>query len=95
MNNPFTEQPCFKVQPPTKQQGIALQALQRGEANEGQQKIALLYITNVIARPHDILFVPGDDGQTAFLNGRAFVGMQILKTLNVNVGKLQDEETSK
>jgi hypothetical protein len=75
---------------PTKEEVIALQCLHRGEANEYQQKLALKVIVNDFCRAHDALYIPGSFDQTAFLNGRAFVGQRILKYINIPVGKLDE-----
>jgi hypothetical protein len=73
----------------------AIKAMFAGEAAPGQQRLALQVIVNKFSRAQDMLFVPGSQDQTAFLNGRGFVGMQILKMIKVPIGKLQtvDEET--
>ena len=86
----MSEPQCFTVAKLTKEEGLALKALRDGVADPYQQSLALHVITNKFSRPHDLLFVPGQADQTAFLNGRAFVGMQILKYLNVPIGKLED-----
>lgn len=69
---------------------VAIQALHRGEATAYQQKLALKVIVNDFCRAHDALYIPGSFDQTAFLNGRAFVGQRILKFINIPVGKLDD-----
>jgi hypothetical protein len=73
----------------------AIKAMFAGEAAPGQQRLALQVIVNKFSRAQDMLFVPGSQDQTAFLNGRGFVGMQILKMIKVPIGKLQtvDEES--
>lgn len=73
---------------------LALKALYDGNANEYQQRQALTVIVNKFSRAQDVLFIPGAADQTAFLNGRAFVGMQILKYLKVPIGKLEPLETT-
>jgi hypothetical protein len=74
----------------TKDEVIALQCLHRGEANEYQQRLALKVIVNDFSRAQDALYIPGSFDQTAFLNGRAFVGQRILKYINIPVGKLDE-----
>ena len=69
----------------------ALKALESGTASDYQQRLALYLITNKLSRAQDLLYIPGNTHASAFLNGRAFVGQQILKILNVPVGKLQNE----
>ncbi len=80
----------------TSDEARAIKAMYAGEANPGQQRLALQVIVNKFSRAQDMLFVPGEHDQTAFLNGRGFVGMQILKVIKVPIGKLQtvDEEST-
>lgn len=66
----------------------AVKAMYAGEATPEQQRRVLAVIVNKFSRAQDMLFVPGEHDQTAFLNGRGFVGMQILKMINVPIGKL-------
>ena len=83
---------CFNVAKVTKEEHRALRALRTGEATPGQQGMALALITNKISRTHDVLFVPGAADESAFLAGRAFVGSQVLKLLNIPVGKLEETQ---
>lgn len=78
----------LQVEQITKREATALKALATGEATEVQQKLALYVIVNKFARAQDLLYVPGSFDETAILNGRAFVGQQILKYINIPVGKL-------
>lgn len=61
----------------------ALKALQRGEANEGQQKRALAWIINQCAGTYDLSFRPENPHETSFAEGKRFVGLQIVKLLNM------------
>lgn len=83
---------CFQVPDLTKRDVEAIQALGKGEAEPWQQALALKAICNKFSRPQDLLFVPGEADQTVFMNGRAFVGMQIYKTLGIKVGQMNEEE---
>jgi hypothetical protein len=76
----------------TKEEHQAIQQLWRGTATEYQQQLALQVIVNKFARAQDLLYVPGDVHATSFINGRAFVGQQILKYLNVPIGQLHPDE---
>lgn len=70
---------------------FALQAMAKGHANEGQQKIALDYLINEVCRTYDVSFRPDDKGgerETAFAEGRRFVGMQIEKIIRNPFDKL-------
>ena len=62
----------------------ALKALYNGEADASQQRLSLSVIVNKLSRSNDILFIPGNGDQTAFLNGRAFVGQKIQKYLKLS-----------
>ena len=81
---------ALKVEKLTKQEIVALQDLNEGIATVYQQKLALMVIVNKFARAQDLLYIPDSFDQTALLNGRAFVGQQILKYINIPVGKLDE-----
>ena len=83
---------CFDVSQPTAKQIRALKACWAGTADTYQQRLALKLIVSNFSRAQDVLFIPGSPDQTAFLNGRGFVGAQILKHLNQSVGALTDDE---
>lgn len=64
----------------------AVRTLGRGEADAATQKRALDWIVNVAAGTYDLSFrsdVDGGDRETAFAEGRRFVGMQIVKLVNL------------
>ena len=63
----------------------SMQALAAGKASEGQQKLAITWIVNHAAATYDLPYRPGVDGQrdTDFACGRMFVGLQIVKMLNI------------
>ena len=81
---------AFHVDALTKQEIVALQDLNEGKASEYQQRLALTVIINKFARAQDLLYIPGSFDQTSLLNGRAFVGQQILKYINIPVGKIDE-----
>lgn len=91
----MTQPQSLKVEDLTKDEVHALRDLYKGEATARQQQLALYVIVNKFARAQDLLYVPGSFDQTAILNGRAFVGQQILKYINIPVGKLDELLTSK
>lgn len=67
-------------------QVIAVKALAAGEATPDQQKEALDWIINSAAGYYEISFRSDDDGgdrETAFAEGRRFVGQQIVKFVNL------------
>lgn len=69
----------------------ALHHLRDGTASPYEQKLALAVIVNKFSRAHDVLYVPGSFDESAFLSGRGFVGQQVLKHINLPVGKLQQK----
>jgi hypothetical protein len=81
----------FECPEPTEHEIYALRALYRGEATDEQQRLALALIVNKFARTHDLLICPGSPEGTGVMNGRAFVGMRILKYINLPVGKIENE----
>ena len=63
---------------------FAIQAQAVSKANEGQQKTALDFIINEICRTYDLSYRPEEKGgerETAFAEGRRFVGLEIVKII--------------
>jgi len=83
---------CFSTPRLGKREVEAIKALNKGEASKHQQKLALAVICNKLSRAQDLLYSPNSSDETAFLNGRGFVGQKILKIINVPIGKLINEE---
>ena len=72
---------------------IAIKALYEGKADSYMQQVALDCIVNKICRTNDLLYIPGDNAlDTAFLNGRAFVGQKIKKLAKVPIKFLKLKE---
>lgn len=69
----------------------ALQALERGEANASQQQRALKWIIEQAAATYGMSYRPGESGDrdTAFAEGRRFVGLQCVKLLRLNLGAMR------
>ena len=61
----------------------AIQALSQGNANDGQQKIALDWIIRVAAATYDEPFRPGQPDVRDYMLGRRSVGLAIVKLLNL------------
>lgn len=72
----------------------AFQALARGDAAPHLQKRALQWLIAQAAGTYDLSFRPGADGDraTAFAEGRRFVGLQVVKLLNVNIDRLKKDD---
>lgn len=71
----------------------AIQALWRGEATPDQQKRAMDFVLGTICMRLDMSFRPGPDGerQTAFGEGRRFVGNQIVKLAKLPLSQIKDD----
>lgn len=65
----------------------AFQALARGQANDAQQQRALNWILYQAANIYDLEYRT-DDRAHAFVSGRRFVGLQIVKLLKLNLTKI-------
>ena len=76
-------EPCFMVQQLTVEEISAIKALHKGEASAYQQTLTLAVIIKKFSMTHDIQFVPGASDQSSFMSGRAYVGMQLLRTINL------------
>ena len=82
------DNPCFKTLPVDKHDVEAIKAVNKGTATEHQQKLAIAVIVNKFSRAQDLLYIPNSSDETAFLNGRGFVGQKILKIISQPIGKL-------
>jgi hypothetical protein len=73
----------------TRREWRALLALQAGNASEGQQRMALKWIVEKASGYYEISFRGGPDGarDTDFMEGRRFVGQQIVKQFNTSRAK--------
>ena len=69
----------------------ALQAMQRGDASPHQQQRALDYIIRALAGTYDLSFRPDSERETSFAEGRRFVGLQIVKLLNLKLENLKHD----
>lgn len=69
----------------TAQELRSIQALAKGEADPGQQGMALQVIVKKFAQPSDLMYVPESPLDTAFLNGRGYVATLIRGAVNQQV----------
>ena len=69
----------------------AMQALAAGTANPEQQKRAIRWIIENAAGTYDMSYRPGTEGErdTAFAEGRRYVGNQIVKLLKISVAAIR------
>lgn len=66
----------------------AIQALHRGDANEGQQKDALDCIINILCGTYDEPYRESER-DTIFALGKAHVGREIVTITNIPLGKMK------
>ena len=66
----------------------AIQAMHRGNANEGQQKDALDCIINILCGTYDEPY-RDDERDTLFALGKAHVGREIVTITNLPLGKIK------
>lgn len=66
----------------------AIKALSAGKASDSQQQLALRWIVEDLAAAYDLSFRPGEAGdrETAFAEGKRFVGLQIVKQVKMRLG---------
>jgi len=69
----------------------AVRALMDGEATPEQQIRALRWIVEVAAGAYEFHYY-GNERDTTFALGRAFVGQQIVKMTKLNIGALRRSE---
>ena len=70
----------------------AVQALQRGDATPLQQQRALRWVLEKVCEVGGLGWHPDGGESAAFVAGRRFVGLQILKAIQVNVSALTAKE---
>lgn len=84
--------PTYLVPAPiTIKEAGAIQALARGEAMPHQQVDILKWIVNQLCQTYDLSFSPEGDRETAFAEGRRFVGLQLVKMTVIDIEKLRKE----
>lgn len=65
---------------------MALKGLAAGTADEAQQKLALDWLIRVACGAYELSYRSDQDGgerETAFAEGRRFVGLQVVKMVNM------------
>lgn len=76
-----------------KADAAAIQALRRGDATADQQLRAIEFIVSTVCARHDMSFRPGPGGdrETAFAEGRRYVGNQIVKLATMPLSKIDNQ----
>lgn len=70
----------------------AFQALERGEASDHQQKLALEWLMIRACGINDLSYWPDSERATSFAEGKRFVGLQVVKMLSLNTAVFRNEE---
>lgn len=70
----------------------AIQQIERGEAESEMQKRALKWIIEEVCKTYDMSYRPGDTHETAFHEGRRFVGNEIIKMLKLDPSKVRRDK---
>lgn len=71
----------------------AVQAVMYGRASEDQQKRAMSFILNQLCGTYDLSYRPTSDRDTAFAEGKRFVGLQMVKFAQLNIARLRGTDT--
>lgn len=67
----------------TQEQCWALKGLQGGDADGGQQTLALNWILYELTRIQDISYRPDSERDTAFAEGKRYCGIEIIRLLKM------------
>lgn len=70
----------------------AIKGLAAGTASPEQQQRALKWIIENACATYELSFRPTSDRDTAFAEGRRFVGLQIVKALHIDISALKKGE---
>ena len=70
----------------------SIKALVAGTATEHQQKRALNWIIEHVCKTYDMSYFPASDRDTAFAEGKRFVGNQIVKMIKLDIEKIKRAE---
>lgn len=71
----------------------AIKNLAAGSASPEQQRRALKWIVENACGTYDLSYRPNSDRDTAFAEGRRFVGLQIVKAVQLDMTKLKKDES--
>ena len=68
---------------------LAIKAVAKGNASEAQQRRAMQWIVQSAAMTYDETFVAGQPDVSANLQGRRYVGLQIVKLINTPIEQMK------
>lgn len=72
----------------------ALKAMNEGAASETQQKLVLRELLN-LSGYYDLSYRPDSDRDTAFAEGKRFVGAQVVKMVNLPADVIEKAKQAK
>ena len=67
----------------------AIQAVAEGKADEEQQKRAIKAIVEGLCQTYELSYSPDSERDSAFAEGKRFVGLQLAKLLRLNLNALK------
>jgi hypothetical protein len=70
----------------------AVQQMEQGECEPHLQIKLLNWLIVEACKTYDLSYRPGDTHDTAFAEGRRFVGLELVKMLKLEPGKLRRDE---
>lgn len=71
----------------------AVKAVIAGIASEAQQQRAMAFIINQVCGTYDLSYRPTSDRDTAFAEGKRFIGLQLVKFFKMNIAALSGKNT--
>lgn len=85
---------CVQTPKLTEAEQQSIKALSRGDATPHQQNMALKVIVNKLCRADDLLYIPNSFDETAFLQGRGFVGQRIMKIIKQPLNSMNEDSSN-
>ena len=70
---------------------MAFKSLEKGEASKEQQRLAVDFLIRIGCRTYDTDWFP-DERISCFAAGRRYVGQQVVRFINLKIGKLQESK---
>lgn len=71
----------------------AMQAIATGDADRDQQQRAMKWIIEDAAQTYGLSYRPESERDTAFAEGRRFVGLSVVKLLKLNASAFVEKDT--
>ena len=87
-NMPYNDWDSMLDKPTTAAVSTAFKSLEKGVASEAEQKLVMDFLIRIGCRTYDTDWFP-DERISCFAAGRRYVGQQIVRFINLKIGKLQ------